>query len=388
MKNFCSQFPRLIMQLDPWLLSLFIILTTVGLVMMTSASIGIADRVHHNEFHFMKRQLIALSGGLCLGAILISCSSQLVFENSRYILLICLLLLALVLIPGIGKSINGSYRWIPVGVFNLQVSELMKLGFIIYLAGYLSRKKREILYDWKIFLIPLSLLAFVAVLLLLEPDLGAVVVIGAVSMGLFLVAGVPWLRLVGLGFILSAAATLLILLEPYRLARLKSFINPWLDPLDSGFQLTQSLMAFGRGGWFGAGLGNSLQKQFYLPEAHTDFVFAIIAEELGVIGAMLLIAIMMLLVFRTMYLAYKMLKKNKLFEAYMMIGIASWIGLQTLINVGVNIGALPTKGLTLPFISYGGSSMLVMCIAIALVLRLDYEIRVKKPYSLIQWAVK
>ena len=264
---------------------------------------------------------------------------------------------------------------INAGLFRLQVSEPAKLLFIIYLASYLARHSEQLRVHISGFLKPLGLLAIVAVLLLLEPDFGATVVLTATVMGMIFMAGVKltqFATMVGAGGLLLGG---LAVSSPYRLERLTTFMNPWADPFDSGFKLTQSLMAIGRGEWFGVGLGSSVQKLFYLPEAHTDFVFAVLAEELGLLGVCTVIALYVLFVWRAFIVAAQAAKANHLFAASLSYGIGIWFGLQSFVNIGVNMGLLPTKGLTLPLMSYGGSSMVVMCAAAALVLRVDYETR-------------
>ena len=284
-------------------------------------------------------------------------------------------MLLLVLVPGVGVEVNGAARWINAGLFRMQVSEPAKLLFIIYLARYLARHGEEVRSRISGFIKPIGLLAIAALLLLLEPDFGATVVLTATVMGMIFMAGVKLLQFSGL---LGGAGLLLASLavsSPYRMNRLTTFMDPWADPFDSGFQLTQSLIAIGRGEWFGVGLGSSIQKLFYLPEAHTDFVFAVLAEELGLLGVCFVIVVYAVLVWRAFLIAAQAARAENLFAAYLAYGIGIWFGLQSFINIGVNMGLLPTKGLTLPLMSYGGSSMIVMCAAIALLLRVDYETR-------------
>jgi cell division protein FtsW len=366
---------------DPIVLGITVCLLTIGLIMVASSSISIADRMNGEPLYYFYRQLLAVVLGIGLGVMVFFTPMTLWNKYAEILLILCLLMLLVVLIPGIGKVVNGSSRWISLGIFNLQVSEVIKLLFIIYLASYIVKKKQKITVDYKQFLPPLALLCVIALLLLLEPDLGAVVVIFATALGMFFIAGVPLLAFAGLISLAVIATGLLIYFEPYRMERFQVFTNPWADPFDSGFQLTQSLMAFGRGDWVGEGLGKSVQKLFYLPEAHTDFIFAIIAEELGMIGVISIIILFLLLIVRLFSLAKKAFLNEKLFESFLMFGVGIWISFQAFINIGVNMGVLPTKGLTLPFISYGGSSVLVMCITIALVLRAEYETRCEKPLT-------
>jgi cell division protein FtsW len=291
------------------------------------------------------------------------------------LLLLSMLLLLLVLVPGIGVEVNGASRWINVGLFRLQVSEPAKLLFIIYLASYLARHGEEVRTRIPGFIKPIGLFMIAALLLLLEPDFGATVVLAATVMGMIFMAGVSLLQfggVLGVGALLLAS---LAVSSPYRMQRLTTFLDPWADPFNSGFQLTQSLIAIGRGEWFGVGLGASIQKLFYLPEAHTDFVFAVWAEETGLLGVSCIIMLYAMLVWRAFVIAAQAIKADNLFAAYLSYGIGIWFGLQSFINVGVNMGLLPTKGLTLPLMSYGGSSMVIMCAAVALLLRVDYETR-------------
>ncbi len=362
---------------DPWILLLSMILIALGIIMVGSASVSIADRNNGEPFYYLYRQLTATGLGFVLGALVLFTPMKFWQKSGPLILFIGLVLLVAVLIPGVGREINGSARWIPLGVFNLQVSELIKLAMVIYLAGYLVRHNENVKTNLKGFLMPMIVLSVVGVLLLMEPDLGATVVISATALGMLFLGGVRLWQFAILILLMGLAMYLLIVLEPYRMERLQSFMNPWEDPFNSGFQLTQSLIAFGRGEMTGVGLGNSIQKLFYLPEAHTDFLFAVLAEELGGIGAITVIALFAALVVRIFVVARQADAANKFFAAYLMFGIAIWIGLQAFVNIAVNMGVLPTKGLTLPLMSYGGSSMMIMCVAIALVLRAEHETRFK-----------
>ncbi len=369
---------------DPVILLISITLLSIGLVMVASSSISIADRINGQPLYFFYRQLLAAGFGTGIGLVVFLSPMAVWKKYARLLLLSGLILLVLVLIPGIGKEVNGSSRWISFGIFNLQISEIFKLIFIIYLAGYIVKKKQTLTTDFRQLLPPLILLCVASLLLLLEPNLGVVVVIFAIALGMLFFFFSPLLAFVMIIVIAGIALALLIYFEPYRMTRFQAFINPWDDPFKSGFQLTQSLMAFGRGDWLGEGLGKSVQKLFYLPEAHTDFIFAIIAEELGMIGVIVVIVLFLLLIFRILSLAKKSFLSENIFEAYVMFGIGIGISLQAFINIGVNMGVLPTKGLTLPFISYGGSSVMVMCISIALILRAEYETRCSKPLSILK----
>jgi len=367
----CSRMPRV----DYWLVFSVLALTLLGLVMVSSASITFADREIGRPFYYAIRQTIYIGCGVVVGMLLFRLRLVDLERLGMTLLLSAFALLLLVLVPGVGVEVNGASRWISVGLFRMQVSEPAKLFFIIYLASYLARHGEEVRTQISGFLKPLGLLTIAALLLLLEPDFGATVVLAAIVMGMIFMAGVKLLQfggMLGLGAVLMAG---MAVSSPYRMKRLTTFVDPWADPFDSGFQLTQSLIAIGRGEWFGVGLGASIQKLFYLPEAHTDFVFAVLAEELGLLGVCTIIALYAVLVWRAFVIAAQAVKAENFFASYLAYGIGIWFGLQSFINIGVNMGLLPTKGLTLPLMSYGGSSMVVMCAAVALLLRVDHETR-------------
>jgi len=366
-----SRLPRV----DYWLIFSALSLALLGLVMVSSASITFADREIGHPFYYAIRQSIYIGFGVFVGALLFKLRLVDLERMGMTLLLLAFAMLLLVLVPGVGVEVNGASRWINAGLFRLQVSEPAKLFFIIYLAGYLAKYGDEVRSQISGFLKPLGLLVIAAVLLLAEPDFGATVVLAAIVMGMIFMAGVKLYQfggMLGLGAVLMAG---MAVSSPYRMTRLKTFMDPWADPFDTGFQLTQSLIAIGRGEWFGVGLGASIQKLFYLPEAHTDFVFAVLAEELGLFGVCTIIVLYSVLVWRAFSIAVQAAKANNLFASYLAYGLGIWFGLQSFINIGVNMGLLPTKGLTLPLMSYGGSSMVVMCMAIALLLRIDYETR-------------
>ncbi len=361
---------------DRVILLIYVTLICIGLVMVASASIGVADQQTQDPFYYAKRQFLRIL--LSLALLWFACRIPLGFWNRNGMLLMLgsILLLACVLIPGVGHTVNGSTRWLNFGLFTFQVSEIAKLFLIIYLSGYLIRRSAEVKTNTMGFIKPMLILAVASGLLVLEPDFGAAAVLLMTGLGLIFLGGVRFGQ-----FMLFVTGTLAIMAvlavsSPYRLARITSFIDPWADPFNSGFQLTQSLIAIGSGGWFGAGLGGSIQKLFYLPEAHTDFMFAIFAEEFGFVGQFCLIAIFALFATRCFGIAKTALLKQQAFGAYLAYGVGLLITLQALINVGVNMGALPTKGLTLPFISYGGNSILSMSFAVSLVLRVYYECQV------------
>jgi cell division protein FtsW len=362
-------------RLDYVLLLAAIALASLGLVMVASASITFADRDLGQPFYYAMRQAIYIGIGVLLAFPVYRVRLALLEQSGLVLLIAALALLLAVLVPGIGHEVNGSMRWINTGLFNLQVSEPAKLMILIYLAGYLARHGEELRERITGFLKPLSILVLAALLLLMEPDFGATVVLMATAMGMIYLAGVRLWHFSGMLGVAGLSLAGLAVSSPYRMERLTTFLNPWADPFDSGFQLTQSLIAIGRGELSGVGLGSSIQKLFYLPEAHTDFVFAVLAEELGLLGVLVVIALYAVVVWRAFAIALQAEKSGNVFAAALAYGIGIWIGLQSFINMGVNMGLLPTKGLTLPMMSYGGSSMVVMCVAIALLLRIDGETR-------------
>jgi cell division protein FtsW len=360
-------------KVDSVLLVTSLALLAIGLVMVTSASISIADRNLSSPFYYLQRQAIFIVIGL-VAAWFVYQIRLVQWEKSGMALLgFSLFLLTLVLLPGVGKEVNGSTRWISLGVFNLQVSEAVKLFLIIYVAGYLVRHGEAVRTSLLGFIKPMFMVGLAALLLLLEPDFGATVVIIATVLGMMYLGGVRFIQFISFLALFGAAAVALVVSSPYRMERLTSFLNPWADPFDSGFQLTQSLIAIGTGGWFGTGLGGSVQKLFYLPESHTDFLFAVLSEELGFVGVCMIIALYSILFYRAVQIALQAEKSGNRFAAYLAYGIGIWLAMQAVINMGVNMGMLPTKGLTLPLMSYGGSSLIICCMAIGLLLRIHYE---------------
>ena len=361
--------------LDLWLIGVVSLLIGLGLVMVASTSITTAEREIGTPLHYFVRQSMYVVLGLFLAGIMAFLPLKIWDKNSTLFLFFGIVLLMLVLIPGIGREVNGSVRWIRIGSFNFQPSEPVKLLLIIYLSGYLVRHGNEVRTRLRGSVNPLLVLAVIAGFLLLEPDYGAAAVLFATALGMLFLAGVPFWRFTAGAVIVFLLSTGFILMEPYRLERLTTFVNPWADPFGSGFQLTQALIAIGRGEWLGVGLGGSIQKLFYLPEAHTDFLFAVLAEELGLVGAILVIVLFAFVVLRAFSIARQAQLRELRFGAYLAYGIGLIIGLQAFINIGVNMGMLPTKGLTLPLMSYGGSSMLINCAAIGLLLRVERESR-------------
>lgn len=360
---------------DKWLIMVVIGLLIIGLMMVASSSVMVSTKLYHQPFHFLIRQAAYLFVGLVVAMAVMRIDSSEWEKYSVSLLFICLLMLVLVLVPGIGRIVNGSRRWLAFGPIGIQVSELAKMTMIFYIAGYLVRQQKSVRQSIVGFIRPMIVLGVVAVLLLLEPDFGATVVIAGTVMAMLFLSGVKLRYYLGLVVVVGACLIFLAVSSPYRVARLTAFLNPWADQFNSGYQLTQSLIAFGRGGWSGVGLGDGVQKLFYLPEAHTDFLFAVLAEELGLLGILLVLALYSILVFRGLIIGFNANLQDRLFAAYTAYGITFWLGLQASINMGVNAGLLPTKGLTLPLLSYGGASMVVNCVVIALLLRIDHENR-------------
>ncbi|KAB0463277.1 MULTISPECIES: cell division protein FtsW [Vibrio] len=349
-------------------------LMLTGLVMVTSASFPISARLTDQPFHFMFRHAIFLVLALGVSSVILQIPMKRWFQYSTYLLGLSFFLLIVVL--AVGKSVNGASRWIPLGLFNLQPAEVAKLSLFIFMAGYLVRKQDEVRKTFfGGFAKPIMVFGAFAVLLLGQPDLGTVVVMLVTLFGMLFIAGAKLSQFIALMVAGIAAVVGLIVVEPYRVRRVTSFWEPWNDPFGSGYQLTQSLMAFGRGDWMGQGLGNSVQKLEYLPEAHTDFVFAVLAEELGFVGVTLVLILIFSLVFKAILIGKKAFESDQLFNGYLAFGIGIWFAFQTLVNVGAASGIVPTKGLTLPLISYGGSSLIVMSVAVSMLLRIDHECR-------------
>lgn len=360
---------------DPWILYSFLALLAFGLLMVASASMVISDRQFGFPLYYVFRQGVFAVLGLSLmwGA---SSIPMKVWERfSIPLLFISLLLLLMVLVPGVGRAVNGSRRWVHLGFFSMQVSEVAKICMVLYLASYLHRFQNQVQNEFKGFIKPMVLLAVMGVLLLAEPDFGTFTVISLTVLIMLFIAGVRLWPFTVIFALIAVIMVTLAITSPYRLARITTFLNPWATAYGQGYQLTQSLIAFGRGSIFGVGLGNSIQKLFYLPEAHTDFIFAVIAEELGLIGEVLLVALYGLLISRIILVGRRAHWNNQLFLSYVSYGIGIWLALQAMINMGVNAGLLPTKGLTLPFISYGGSSLLIDCMVIGIVLRISREVK-------------
>lgn len=346
-----------------------------GLVMVASASVAVAERQTGVPFHYFYRQIAFAVVGIVAGLLVYQVRMKTWEESGYSMLIFALLMLVIVFLPGVGREVNGAQRWINLGPINMQVSEPARFCLIMYLASYVVRRRVELSLDFKGMLKPMMPISLACALMMLEPDYGAVVVLMAVSMMILFLAGA---RILHLGVLFGVAVSGLVYLAlstPYRLRRLVSFTNPWDDPYDSGFQLSQALIAIGRGEWGGVGLGNSVQKLLYLPETHTDFIYAVLAEETGLFGSLLLLGLFVLLLWRGFLIARQAQNNGRNFGAYVCYGFVAWIGLQAYVNIAVNMGLLPTKGLTLPFMSYGGSSLVVMCMVLAVILRVDAENR-------------
>ncbi len=344
-----------------------------GLVMVTSASISIAAREQAGPFSYLARQLIFAGVGTTLALAVFAVRSELWEKFSLALLVIGFALLLAVLIPGLGHVVNGSRRWLQIAGLNLQASEPARALILTYLCSYAARHREALASTLTGVLKPLGLLAAAAVLLLAEPDFGAACVLLATGFIILFIAGMQWRYALLFGGGAVAALGAAALFSAYRMRRLTAFLDPWADPFNNGFQLTQSLIAIGRGEWFGVGLGASVQKLFYLPEAHTDFVFAVLAEELGLVGVAAVLALFVVLVWRACLISRAAAQADRMFQAYLAAGFGIWMGLQAFINIGVNMGVLPTKGLTLPLMSYGRSSLLVTLAWLGMVLRIHHE---------------
>ncbi len=363
---------------DMTLALLGLALLLVGLVAISSASIEYADWHYQNPWFHTQRHLTYLVIAISCAVAVYRVPPQFWLDTGWGWLFAALGLLILVLIPGVGREVNGSQRWLPLGPFTLQPSEFAKMAMVIYLAGYMVRREHEVRHQWQGFLKPMAVLFATTLLLMIEPDFGATVIVVATAFGMLFLAGV---KLGNFMLVLAGALGAMLVLvvsEPYRVKRLTAYTDPWADPYDTGFQLTQSLIAFGRGEWLGVGLGNSVQKLFYLPEAHTDFVFSIWAEETGFLGAMAVIALFAALIARVLWVGRQAILVENPFGAYVCYGVALIFSGQAFVNMGVSSGLLPTKGLTLPFVSYGGTSLIVCCAMLALVLRIDRDTRLDR----------
>jgi cell division protein FtsW len=362
-----------------------LLLLAFGLVMVYSASIAMSEVSAHTgnrAWYFLMRHGIFLAVGLLSAAVAVQVPVKAWQRLAPWLFIAGAALLVLVLIPGIGKSVNGSRRWLSLFVVNVQPSEFMKLVVVLYAASYAVRRAAFLHAEQPLkltlirgFLPLFAVMVCVGGLLLVEPDFGAFVVILAIAFGILFLGGLDWRLFLGLALLLPVALGAILIAAPYRLQRLTAFLDPWSDPLGKGYQLSHSLIAFGRGEWFGVGLGSSIEKLLYLPEAHTDFLLAVVAEELGFAGVALVIGLFIWLLYRAYAIGRQAARLERSFAALVAQGIGVWIGVQAFINIGVNVGVLPTKGLTLPLLSFGGSGIVANCVALAILMRIDYENR-------------
>lgn len=361
---------------DRTLLWLLLGLVTFGFIVASSGSISIGMNISHDVFYFIKREIFYYSITLLLSIVVLNISIKTWKDYSHIFLFFSLFMLLTVLI--LNNSINGASRWIMWGSLCMQPSELSKLSFICYLSDYLDRKSKEVCNTfWGVFK-PIIIMTILALLLLGQPDFGSVIILFITTLSILFVCGAKLWQLILILVSNVLLITLSIILKPYRIQRVLAFWDPWKDPFGNGYQLTQSFIGFGRGNYYGQGLGNSIQKLEYLPEAHTDFIFSVIAEELGLIGSMSVLFMLFIIIYRAVVIGYNAFYIKKKFSGILACSIGMWIGLQTIFNVGVTVGLLPTKGLTLPFISYGGSSFLITTIATILLIRIDFETRLTK----------
>ena len=359
---------------DPWLLLIVIAIAAFGVVMVASSSIAIGEDLEVGPFYFLVRHLMFLALGIGLCIAVMRTELKTLERWPQALLLACFGLLLLVFVPGLGRSVNGAHRWISLGVSNFQVVEAVKVIYIVWLASYLVRFRDEVNATWPAMLKPLGVAVLLVGLLLLQPDFGSATMLLAVTAGMLVLGGVHLPKMAAPVVIGLPVFAFVAILEPYRMRRITSFLDPWADQLGAGYQLSNALMAVGRGELFGVGLGGSIQKLSYLPEAHTDFIFAVIAEELGFVGVCLVVGLFAALVGRALWIGLKCVEMRRHFAGYCAFGVALMIGLQSMVSIGVNLGLLPTKGLTLPLVSSGGSSVMMTCVAIGLLLRVSYEL--------------
>ena len=362
-----------------------LLLLSIGLVMVYSASIAMAEASAHSGYrpwYFLVRHALFVGVALLSALIAFQVPVKAWQRIAPWAFVLVLALLVAVLIPGVGRSVNGARRWLPLAIINIQPSEFVKLAVVLYAASYAVRKAALIHAEQPLkqtllrgFAPLLAVMVVTGSLLVQEPDFGALVVIVSIAFGILFLGGLDWRLFLGLAMLLPVALTAIMIAAPYRLQRLSGFLDPWADPLHKGYQLSHSLIAFGRGEWFGVGLGSSVEKLLYLPEAHTDFLLAVIAEELGFLGVTVVIALFVWILYRAYAIGRQASRLERPFAGLVAWGIGVWIGVQTFINMGVNMGVLPTKGLTLPFLSFGGSGIVANCVALAILLRIDYENR-------------
>ncbi|MFP4183210.1 MAG: putative lipid II flippase FtsW [Halorhodospira sp.] len=380
MADYAAGAPDRSMQLPLWpaidqrLVWVLLVAAALGLVMVASASTSVAEQAAGDPLYYLKRQALFVSMGIGAAVVALRVPLSTWERLGPGLMLAALALLLAVLIPGVGREVNGAVRWLPVGMFNLQVAEPVKVLIALYLAGFLVRRQEQLQVSTAAFLVPVTVAGGCAFLLLRQPDFGTALMLMALTLGLLFLAGVPLWRFLALVGGLVAVATALVVYSPYRWQRVTAFMDPWSDPFNSGFQLTQSLIAIGRGEWLGVGLGGSVQKLFYLPEAHTDFVFSVLAEELGLLGVTVVVMLFAYIVWRSMRVGWECHRYRLPFAGYLAWAVGLALALQAFINMGVATGLLPTKGLTLPLFSYGGSSALATGAMAGLLLRCGYEL--------------
>jgi len=357
-------------QYDPWLMGVALALAALGVVMVASSSMAL----NSDPFHYLTRHVVFLGTGIALACMVMRTELKTIEQYNQFLLLACFGMLLLVFVPGIGHTVNGARRWINLGFSKFQVVEAVKVLYIVWLSSYLVRFRDDVNATWPAMLKPLGVAVLLVALLLMQPDFGSSTLLLAITAGMLVLGGVNLPRMsmpIVIGLPIFA---FIAILEPYRMRRITSFLDPWQDQLGSGYQLSNALMALGRGEWFGVGLGASVQKLNFLPEAHTDFIFSVIGEELGFVGVCLVIGLYALLAGRAFWIGVRCVEMRRHFAGYIAFGIGLWIGMQSFVSIGVNLGLLPTKGLTLPLISSGGSSVLMTCVAIGLLLRVSYEL--------------
>jgi cell division protein FtsW len=363
---------------DRMLVWLVVALLGLGVVMVYSSSIAIAEGGRNTGYqatYYLVRHALFVAIGVALAVVAFQVPMRLWQQAAPYLFIVGLVLLILVLVPGIGREVNGSRRWISFHFMNLQPSELMKVFVVLYAADYTVRKAAFMHSLRRGFMPMFFVMLATGALLLLEPDFGAFAVITVIAMGILFLGGMNWKLFAGLIVMLLVGFLLLIVTSPYRMQRIAGFMDPWSDPYGRGYQLSHALIAFGRGEWFGVGLGGSVEKLFYLPEAHTDFLLAVIAEELGFVGVILIVMAFAWIVARAFVIGRRAATLERYFASLVAQGVGLWIGVQAIINMGVNMGMLPTKGLTLPLLSFGGSAIVTTCAALAILLRVDWENR-------------
>ncbi|MCB1790982.1 MAG: putative lipid II flippase FtsW [Gammaproteobacteria bacterium] len=370
--------------MDGVLVSAVLLLVALGIVMVASASMHLGERTG-DSLRFVDRHLFALVLGVALGWLVFRTPMHWWHRWSTAMFFVGFLLLLLVFVPGLGREANGALRWVAAGPLSLQTSEFMKVFIVLYMAGYLVRRQIEVAHTVWGFVKPILLLVLACAALMMQPDFGTTAVLLMTAFGMLFLGGAPLWQFASLLALAVSALVALVWVSPYRMERVTTFLNPWAHAQDSGYQLAQALIAFGRGEWMGVGLGNGIQKQFYLPEAHTDFVMAVIGEEFGLVGTLLVIAMFGLIVWRAYAIGAVAEARGDRYAAYVAYGIGLWLGMQAFINIGVNVGLLPTKGLTLPFLSYGSNSMIVCCVAVAVLLRVRYENRTAEGGKEGQW---